>query len=76
MPDHLPIAWILIVVGVVTAAIGLIWLLVPSLPWLGHLPGDIAIERDNVRFYFPLATCVLLSLIASTIFWLVGRFLR
>jgi hypothetical protein len=76
MPDHLPIAWILIVVGVVTAGIGLIWLLVPSLPWLGHLPGDIAIERENVRFYFPLATCILLSLIASAIFWLVGRFLR
>jgi Protein of unknown function (DUF2905) len=76
MPEHFPIAWILIVIGLVTAMIGLVWLLIPSLPWLGHLPGDIAIERENFRFYFPLATCILLSLIASAIFWLIGRFMR
>ncbi len=43
-------AWILIGVGLFIAAIGLFWLLGPSLPWIGKLPGDIAVERENVRF--------------------------
>jgi len=75
-PEHFPIARIVIVVGLVTAMIGLIWLLFPSLPWVGHLPGDIAVERGNFRRYFPLVTCILLSLIASALFCLIGRFMR
>lgn len=64
-------AWVLVIVGVLIAVVGLVWLLAPSVPWLGKLPGDIAIERQNFRFYFPLATCVLLSLVLSGIMWLV-----
>jgi predicted NUDIX family NTP pyrophosphohydrolase len=41
--------WPLIVIGVLIAGIGLIWLLVPSIPWLGKLPGDIRIEGENTR---------------------------
>jgi Protein of unknown function (DUF2905) len=44
-------ACVLVVVGVLIAVIGLVWLLAPSIPWLGKLPGDIAIERENFRFY-------------------------
>jgi hypothetical protein len=40
---------------------------------LGRLPGDIAVERGNFRFYFPLATSVLASIALSAIFWLCGR---
>jgi hypothetical protein len=40
---------------------------------LGHLPGDIVIKRDNVSFYFPLMTSLLLSLLLSLIFWVVNR---
>ena len=40
---------------------------------LGRLPGDIRLERENVRFYFPLATCLLLSLVLTLIAWLVRR---
>lgn len=69
-------AWILIVVGGLLAAIGLVWLFAPSIPWLGRLPGDIMIERDNFRFYFPFTTCVLLSLLLSGIVWLVRYLLR
>jgi hypothetical protein len=68
--------WTLIVIGVLIAGIGLIWLLGPSIPWLGKLPGDIRIERENFRFHFPLATCILLSLLITGIMWLVRYFSR
>jgi DNA-binding NtrC family response regulator len=50
---------LLLVVGLVIAGIGLIWIVAPSLPWLGHLPGDLRIERANVRSYFPVVTCLI-----------------
>jgi hypothetical protein len=61
--------WLLIIVAVLLVGIGVIWLLAPSIPWLGKLPGDIVIERENFRFYFPLATCILLSLLLTGIIW-------
>ena len=64
-------AWLLVIVGGLIAAIGVVWLLLPAVPGLGKLPGDVAIERDGLRFYFPLATCILLSLLLSGILWLV-----
>lgn len=69
-------AWLLIIVGVLIAVIGLVWLFAPAIPWLGKLPGDIVIERENFRFYFPLATCILLSLLLTGIVWLVRYFSR
>ena len=68
--------WLLIFMGLLIAGIGCVWLLAPSIPWLGKLPGDIAIERENLRFYFPLVTCVLLSVLVSGIVWLVRFFSR
>lgn len=63
--------WILIYAGLLVVGVGIVWLLAPSIPWLGKLPGDILIERENFRFYFPLTTCILLSLLLSGIIWLV-----
>ena len=62
----------LITVGVILILLGLIW------PWLsklglGRLPGDIVIERDNVRIYFPITTSILISLVLSMVFWLLFR---
>ncbi len=71
--DYHP-GWLLIIVGPVIATVGLVWLLSPSIPWLGRLPGDIVIERPNGRFYFPVTTCILVSLVLSAILWLVRRF--
>lgn len=68
--------WTLFVIGVVIAVIGLVWLLAPSIPWLGKLPGDIRIEGESFRFYFPLATCILLSVVLTGILWLVRYFIR
>jgi hypothetical protein len=69
-------AWALIVIGVLIALIGLAWLLAPSIPWLGKLPGDIVIERPNFKFYFPVTTCILLSLVLTGIMWIVRHFSR
>jgi hypothetical protein len=62
----------LIVLGLLILAIGLLWPYLSRIG-LGHLPGDIVIKRDNVSFYFPLMTSLLLSLLLSLIFWVVNR---
>jgi hypothetical protein len=61
---------VLIVLGLVIAALGAILIFAPKIPWLGRLPGDILIRRQNWTFYFPLATSILLSLALTLIFWL------
>ncbi len=62
----------LITLGLVILAVGLLWPVLGKLG-LGHLPGDIVIRRDNFSFYFPIATCVLISLVLSLVFWLANR---
>ena len=63
---------ILIVAGVILVAVGLLWPYLSQIG-LGRLPGDIVIERKNVTFYFPLMTCLLLSVLFSLILWVVNR---
>jgi hypothetical protein len=65
--------WFLVVVGALIVLVGILWLIGPSIPWLGRLPGDIRVERENFRFYFPLATCLLLSLVLTLVLWLVNK---
>jgi hypothetical protein len=62
----------LIIIGIAIVVLGVLW------PWLGklglgRLPGDIVIERGNTSFYFPIVTCVLISVAVSVVFWLFGR---
>jgi hypothetical protein len=64
---------ILIITGAVIVVIGAILMLSGKLPWIGRLPGDIMVQKKNFTFYFPIATCILLSVIISIIFWLIGR---
>lgn len=71
-----PFAKILIIAGLVLLAGGLIWYFFgDKLSWLGRLPGDIRIERENFRFYFPITTMILLSLLFSLIIAIIRRFL-
>jgi hypothetical protein len=65
-------ARILIVLGLVILAAGLLWPYLSQLG-LGRLPGDIVIERENMTLYFPLATCLLVSLLLSVVLWVVNR---
>jgi hypothetical protein len=62
----------LILLGLVILAIGLLWPFLSRLG-LGRLPGDIVIQRDNFTFYFPLMTCILVSVLLTVVFWLFNR---
>ena len=64
---------ILIAFGLLIALAGVVLVLVGRVPWVGRLPGDIHIQRGNFTFYFPLATSLLLSVVLTLIFYLVGR---
>lgn len=66
-------AWTLIILGGLIAACGALWLLFPAIPWLGKLPGDVTIERDHFRFYFPIMTCLLLSLVLTGVVWITRQ---
>ena len=64
----------LIVLGLMVAAVGVIISLGERLPIrLGHLPGDIIVRGKNSVFYFPLLTCLLISLVVSLVLWVVNR---
>ena len=63
----------LIIIGVVTAVIGLIFWSGVAPKWLGRLPGDIRIERDNSVFYFPIVTCIVISILLSLILSIFRR---
>jgi hypothetical protein len=65
---------ILIGLGLVLIVIGLIWQFGGRYLSLGRLPGDIVIERENFRFYFPVMTSVLLSVLLSVILYLFQKF--
>jgi len=63
----------LVLVGIAIVVIGIaIWGL-SSIPFVGRLPGDIYVRRGNFTFYFPLATCILISIIATILFSLMRR---
>lgn len=68
------LAKLLIVVGVSIAAMGVVLYLGNSLSFLGRLPGDIRLERPNFKFYFPITTSILLSILLSAILYLISRF--
>ena len=64
---------LLILIGVILVVVGAAFLLAPKIPWLGKLPGDISYKRGNFTFYFPLGTCILISIILTLILYLFRR---
>ena len=62
----------LVWLGIALLVVGLAWPWLSRLP-LGRLPGDIVIEREQSRFYFPWVTCLVLSAVASLVLWLFRR---
>lgn len=67
-----PMSQLLITIGVVLVLAGLLWPVLHK-TGLGRLPGDIVVERENFRFYFPLTTSIIISLILTILFWLFRR---
>lgn len=65
------------VIGLVLVVVGLgLWLGADKLGWLGHLPGDIKVERPGFRFYAPVTTMIILSIIVSLVLSLISRLFR
>jgi uncharacterized protein HemY len=63
----------LIYLGLALVAVGLIVSFVGKIPWLGHLPGDIYIQRDRFTLFFPLTTCILISVIVTLVIYFFRR---
>ena len=66
----------LIGIGILLITIGIVMTVGPKIPWIGRLPGDFSIQRGNFSFYFPLTTCIIISIIATLIFNLLNPRLR
>jgi hypothetical protein len=69
-------AWWLLGLAALLGLAGLLWLAVGSIPWFGRLPGDIRYEGENVKFYFPIVTFLLLSIVLTIVMNIVARFWR
>jgi hypothetical protein len=64
---------LILLVGLAIAVVGLIVMVVGRVPFLGRLPGDIYVQRGNGSFYFPIVTCILISVIATVVLNLLSR---
>ena len=64
----------LIVFGVLFIITGLLIITIPKIPFVGKLPGDIHIKKENFEVYIPLATSLILSILLSGLFWLIQHF--
>lgn len=68
-----PIAKLLIYGGIILVIIGLLWQVGGRFLPLGRLPGDIVVEKENVRFYFPIVTCIVISVVLSLIMFVFQK---
>jgi len=69
----MPVGKLLIFSGLILIGLGLLLLLADKIPFLGKLPGDIRIQKENFSVYIPLGTCLLVSLLLSLLLWLFKR---
>jgi len=67
---------ILILFGILLLFLGVIFTFFGKVPYFGKLPGDIYVKKENFTFYFPLTTCILISIILSLIFYFIFKFLK
>ena len=63
---------VLIVLGLLIVLVGLAWPWISKLP-LGRLPGDIVVDREDFRFYFPITTMIIVSVVLSVLLWLIRK---
>lgn len=67
---------LLMAAGAVLFLAGLIWMLIGKSVPFGRLPGDIVIEKENVRFYFPIVTCIVISVVLSAVLYVARLFMK
>jgi hypothetical protein len=83
MPEWAPVGKVLIGIGAGLVVLGVALVAVDRIPgvghlfsWIGKLPGDLSYKRDNFSFYFPIATSLVLSILLSLLFFVLGWFFR
>jgi len=67
-----PFGRILVVFGLVIVGVGILLMFIDKIPFLGKLPGDINIKKDNFQFYFPITTSIVISIVVSLVMWLIS----
>jgi len=70
MGDFSQLGKLLIVIGLITAGVGVLLLAGDKIPWFGRLPGDIVYKGEKMTFYFPIVTCILISVILTVVLYL------
>jgi hypothetical protein len=65
---------LLVLLGLVIVGVGVLLMFSDKIPFLGRLPGDINIKRENFQLYFPITTSIILSLLLSLIVWIFSHF--
>jgi len=73
LPDFTNFGKLLIILGIVISAIGILLVFSGKIPWIGKLPGDFFWRGKNVSFYFPVTTSILLSILLTVILWFINR---
>jgi len=68
-----PLGWSLVVLGAVIVVAGLVMVFGARIPVLGHLPGDIVIQREHVTILIPLGTMLVVSVVVSLVLGLINR---
>ncbi len=63
----------LVILGAVIILIGVVLILAHKIPFIGRLPGDILVKRENFTFYFPITTSIIISIVLSLIFWIFRK---
>jgi len=66
----------LVLFGIVMVALGALLMFSDKIPFLGKLPGDINIKKENFQLYFPITTSVIISLVVSALLWMISYFNR
>ncbi|GGG05425.1 DUF2905 domain-containing protein [Pontibacter amylolyticus] len=70
-----PLGKYIVIIGIAIVVIGLIvWLAGDKLGWFGNLPGDIRVEREDFKFYMPITSMILVSILLSLLLWVYRRF--
>jgi hypothetical protein len=70
-----PVAKLLVAAGIVLIALGVVWQFGGKyLQFLGRMPGDIRVEKENFNFYFPVVTCIVISVVGSLLMYLFRMF--
>lgn len=67
-----PLGKFLVLFGAVIVGVGLLLIFFEKIPFLGKLPGDVHIKKDNFEIYFPITTSVLVSIVLSLVLWVIA----